>query len=200
MKLIALLLAGCIALPFALGAASPTAVAPLASLAPSTWSIDAVHSTAIFKVTHLGVSNFYGRFNKMTGTVVFNDEKGGESKVELVIPTDSIDSNNDDRNKHLMSPDFFNAKEFPEIKFVSKSAKKEGDKKWKVDGDLTLHGVTKPLSVVVDAVGMADTKMGKRAGFDVTFKVKRSDFGMSGMLDMLGDEITVMAGIECTAK
>ncbi|HTF89097.1 MAG TPA: YceI family protein [Planctomycetota bacterium] len=200
MKLIALIAAGCLAVPFALSAASPAPVAPLPSLAPATWEVDAVHSAVVFKVLHVGVSNFYGRFNKLTGTVVMNDEKPAESKVELTIPTDSVDTNNDDRNKHLMSPDFFNAKEFPEIKFVSKSAKKDGDKKWKVDGDLTLHGVTKPLSVVVDMVGTADTIMGKRAGFDVTFKVKRSDFGMKEALDTLGDEITVMAGIECAAK
>jgi polyisoprenoid-binding protein YceI len=203
MKLFPLLLTSAFAVPVFIAATSmapaPAPVLPRASAATS-WDVDPVHTSIIFKVQHLGVSYFYGRVDKAAGSVEINDEKPGESKVELTIATDSINSNNDGRNNHLKSPDFFNAKEFPEIKFVSKTAKKDGDKKWKVDGELTLHGVTKPLSVSVDMVGSADTKMGKRAGFDVTFKIKRSDYGMSGMLDALGDEVTVMAGVECVAK
>ena len=179
-------------------AAAPSPVAPAAAAA-STWEIDGVHSSVVFKVRHMGVAPFFGRFNQISGSVVVNDEKPAESKVELTIPTDSIDSNNAGRDKHLKSPDFFNAEEFPEIKFVSKTVSKDG-KNWKVDGELSLHGVTKPVSVKVEQVGTGETRMGKRTGFDVAFTIKRSDFGMNGMLDGIGDEVQVMAGIECVAK
>lgn len=178
-------------------AAAPSPAAPVA--AASTWEIDGVHSSVVFKVRHMGVAPFFGRFNQISGSVVVNDEKPAESKVELTIPTDSIDSNNAGRDKHLKSPDFFNAEEFPEIKFVSKTVSKDG-KNWKVDGELSLHGVTKPVSVKVEQVGTGETRMGKRTGFDVAFTIKRSDFGMNGMLDGIGDEVQVMAGIECVAK
>ena len=169
-------------------------------MSPATWNIDPVHTSVVFKILHMGVSNFYGRFDKVSGSVVINDEKPAESKVELTIAMDSIDTNHEGRDKDLKGPNFFNAKEFPEIKFVSKTAKKDGDKKWKIDGEMTLHGVTKPLSLSVDMVGSADTKMGKKAGFDTTFKIKRSDFGMAAAgTDGLGDEVTVMAGVECNA-
>src|SRR5690349_14122836 len=163
MKITALLVVSSLAVPVAFVAArssGPVAVAPAAT----NWNIDPVHTSVVFKVSHMNVSNFYGRFNKVTGTVVMNDEKPGESKVELTIPMDGLDTNHEGRDKDLEGPNFFNAKEFPEIKFVSKTVKKDGDKKWKVDGEMTMHGVTKPLSLSVDLVGSADTKMGKKAG------------------------------------
>jgi len=185
--------------PLAFVAASTNAAEP-AQAAPSTWNVDATHSSVVFKVKHLGVCNFYGRFNQVAGTVVLDEAKPGDSKVELTIPAESVDTNNGKRDAHLKSADFFNAGEFPEIKFVSRTVKKDGDKRFKVDGDLTLHGVTKPLSVTVDLLGVADNRGGKVAGFDVNFTFKRSDFGMTFMLEGLGDEIAVMAGIECSAK
>lgn len=198
MKLIALLVAGSLAVPLAFVATSlASAAAPV--LPPTTWNIDPVHSSIVFKVLHMNVCNFYGRFDKVSGSVVMNDEKPAESKVELTIAMDSLDTNNEGRDKDLKGPNFFSAKEFAEIKFVSKTVKKDADKKWKVDGEMTMHGITKPLSLSVDLVGSADTKMGKKAGFDTTFKIKRSDFGMGAMTDMLGDEVTCMAGIECNA-
>ncbi|HUR29456.1 MAG TPA: YceI family protein [Planctomycetota bacterium] len=196
MKLIASLGAAALVVPIAFVAASSSSAPPPEA---TTWNIDPVHTSIVFKVLHLNVSNFYGRFDKVSGTVVMNDEKPAESKVELTIAMDGINTNHEGRDKDLKGPNFFNAKEFPEIKFVSKTVKKDGDKKWKVDGDMTMHGVTKPLSLSVDLVGSADTKMGKKAGFDTTFKLKRTDFGMTGMTDMLGDEVTVMAGVECNA-
>lgn len=197
MKLIACLGAVALVVPLAFVAASSSNVGPTLPK-PASWDIDPVHTSVVFKVRHMNTSNFYGRFNKTTGTVVMNEEKPAESKVELLIAVDSIDSNNDGRNTHLKSPDFFNAKEFPQIEFISHTVKKV-DKHWKVDGDLTMHGETKSMSLDVEVTGSGDMRGTKIIGFESTFKLKRSDFGMSGMLDALGDEITVMAGFECTA-
>ncbi len=204
MKLLIALGAALLAVPLALTAtgAAPviaTGATPML-LAPTTYNIDGVHSSVVFKIQHMGLASFYGRFNKISGTVVLDQDQPAGSKVELTIAADSVDSNNEGRNTHLKSPDFFNAKEFPEIKFVSKSAKKEGDKRWLLDGEMTLHGVTKKLSLAVELVGAKETPKGKLAGFDTTFTFKRSDYGMTGMLDVLGDEITVMAGIECKGQ
>ena len=201
MKFIISLAALVLTVPLAwLAAREPAALVPASPSAPTTWTIDSTHSSVIFRVKHMGVSNFYGRFNQIAGSVVLDDAKPGDSKVEITIPADSIDTNNDKRDGHLKSPDFFNAAEFPEIKFVSKTVKKDGEHHFKVDGELTMHGVTKPLSVKVEHVGMADGQRGKSTGFDMNFTLKRSDFGMTFMLDGLGDEITVMAGVECSGK
>ncbi len=198
MKLNLLLAGAALAVPLVLVAANSSSPAAV-SAAAATWNIDPVHSSIIFKVKHAGVSSFYGRFNKMSGTIVLNEEKPGDSTVEVTIPVESIDTNNGGRNDHLKSPDFFNAKEFPEINFASTVIKKDGDKRWKLEGEMTMHGVTQPVSAIVEMGGTGEMRGTKIAGFETTFKFKRSDFGMKGMLDMLGDEITVMAGFECTA-
>jgi polyisoprenoid-binding protein YceI len=201
MKLFLILSACAVLTPLAWLAARNTAVASVPVVAEaSTWEIDAVHSSVVFKVLHMGVSNFYGRFNKISGSVVLNDAQPGESKVKLTIPADSIDTNSSGRDGHLKSPDFFNAAEYPEISFESKSVKKVGENRYQIDGDFSMHGVTKPLSVEALRVGNGESRGTKITGFDVNFTLKRSDFGMKFMLEGLGDEVSVMAGLECKAK
>jgi polyisoprenoid-binding protein YceI len=171
---------------------SPAGAAP-----PQTLKVDAVHSSVIFRIKHLNVSWFYGRFTDVSGTVTLDEAKPAESSVEFDIKTESVDTHDAKRDKHLKSSDFFSATEFPSIHFKSKSVMKDKDH-YQVDGELTLHGVTKPLSVSVEPSGSGDTPMGHRAGYETTFTVKRSDFGMGGMLDALGDEVRVTVSVECT--
>ena len=94
----------------------------------------------------------------------------------------------------------FNAAEFSEINFTSLTVKKAGVNSYKVEGELTLHGVTNPLTVTVERIGSAEGKDGKVCGFDVQFALKRSEYGITYGLDVLGDEVSVMAGIECRSK
>ena len=166
--------------------------------ATETYKVDPVHTTAIFRVKHLGVTYFYGRFNETTGSFTLNTENPSEMSFDVQIKTDSVDTNAARRNNHLKSPDFFNAKEFPTISFKSKSVQSSGENMYTVSGDLMLHGVTKPITVQMEFVGQGDKgpRFGYRAGFDVTFTIKRSDFGMSYMQGMLGDEVTIMVGLE----
>ena len=160
-----------------------------------TFKIDPVHSSIVFSIKYL-VSDFYGRFNDVSGQVVFDKADPAKSSVELTIPVESIDTHYEKRDQHLKSPDFFNAKQFPTIVFKSKSVEGSGDN-YKVTGDLNLHGVTKPLTLEIkrgpDGKGMEGEI---RGGGETRFTIKRSDFGMNFMQGALGDEVTVLLSLE----
>ena len=117
-----------------------------------TLKVDPVHSSSLFRIKHNGVAWFYGRFNEMSGTVRYA-EGGDDLQVDLSIPVESVDTGAADRDRHLKSPDFFNAREFPEITFKTKSSSKVSDNVYEVTGDLTIHGVTKPVTAKVEATG-----------------------------------------------
>jgi len=160
-----------------------------------TYKVDPVHSSVVFKVNHMGVSNVWGRFNGPTGTFVTDD---GKESFEAAVKTDGIDTGNAKRDQHLKSADFFNAKQFPDITFKSTGVKKAGENQYEVTGDLTLHGVTKPITVTLTKVGEKDlgAQMGQRAGFDGSFTVKRSDYDMKTMVGPVGDEVTMYVSLE----
>lgn len=161
-----------------------------------TFKIDPVHSSIIFSIKHLGVADFYGRFNDLSGKVVLDKADPSKSSVEITIPVESVDTHNEKRDQHLKSPDFFNAKQFPVIVFKSKSVEGSGDT-YKVTGDLTLHGVTKPLTLEVKKVTEAKGMEGEiRGGGETRFTLKRSDFGMNFMQGALGDDVSVIVSLE----
>lgn len=162
------------------------------SASAEDFKVDSGHSAVIFRVKHLGVSYCYGRFNEIGGSFSFDS-----GSLDIEIKTSSIDSNSENRDKHLKGPDFFNVKQFPVIKFTGKKFKKIGDDEFEVSGDLTLHGVTKPLTIQLERVGSGkDPWGGYRSGFETTFTIKRTDFGMKFMTGGLGDEIRVIVSIE----
>jgi polyisoprenoid-binding protein YceI len=164
--------------------------------AADTFKIDPVHSSVIFSIKHLGVADFYGRFNDVSGTVVFDQADPSKSSVEVTVPVESVDSHNDKRNQQLKSPDFFNAKQFPVIVFKSKSVEASGDN-YKVTGDLMLHGVTKPLTLEIKKGAEGKGMQGEiRGGGETQFTIKRSDFGMNFMQGPLGDEVNVILSLE----
>lgn len=177
-------------------AALATATPLAARAAAETYKIDPVHSSVGFSALHLGVTNFYGRFNDIAGTVVFDQEDPAKSSVDLSVPVESLDTHNDKRNQHLKSPDFFNAKQFPVITFKSNKVEASGDS-YKISGDFTLHGVTKPVTVDFKKGGEGKGMQGEtRAGGETRFTIKRSEFGMSFMPGAIGDEITVLLSLE----
>jgi polyisoprenoid-binding protein YceI len=167
-----------------------------------TFAVDAVHSSALFRVQHLGVANFYGRFNEINGIFTFNEEDATGLTFDLTIPADSIDSNSEQRDNHLKSPDFFNAREFKTLTFKSASARKVDDKAYEVTGDLTMLGVTRPLTAVVHWTGSASSRGKHRCGLETTFSIKRSDFGMDYGVEagMLGDEVGIIIALEGVKK
>lgn len=173
---------------------------PAAGQAGESYKVDPVHSTLLFKVKHFGAGNFIGRFNDVSGSFVLDEKDPAKSTVEIQVKADSIDTANEKRNQHLKGPDFFNVKQFSSISFKGKSVKKGGDHAYEVTGDLTLHGVTKEVKIQVEHVGSGKDPQGtQRAGFEATFKLKRSDFGMNFMVGPLGDEVQIIASLECTS-
>ncbi|MGB0323981.1 MAG: YceI family protein [Phycisphaerales bacterium] len=177
-------------------ALAPLAMASKSNIAAKeTFNIDSVHSTAIFRVQHLGAGNFYGRFNELGGTIEW-DAEGGPS-FDVSIKIESVDSGNEALDRHLKNADFFDAKQFPTMTFKSTGAKKMADN-WKVMGEMTMHGVTKAVEVDMEFVGRADVGRGDRVGFETTFTVKRSDFGMNWGVEngALGDATKIIVSLE----
>ena len=165
--------------------------------APAAFKIDPVHSSVIFRVKHMNVSYFWGRFNDIAGTVAWDAAKPEASSFDVQIKTESVDSKDPKRDNHLKSPDFFNAKQFPTLAFKSKSVKKLDDTTFEVGGDLTLHGVTKPLTAKVEMTGTGKgMRGGSLVGFETTFEIKRSDFGMNFMKGPLGDDVRIVVSLE----
>jgi polyisoprenoid-binding protein YceI len=199
-------LAGSAILGFAPAEAPAPAPAPAAAPASANtaFDIDTVHSSAVFRIQHAGVSNFHGVFEKITGSVTWDKASPESLKIDATIDAASVDSGNDGRDKHLAGPDFFNSKEHPSITFKSSAVKKTGDNTFDVTGDLTLIGKTKPVTIKVVHTGEKDAgaRFGYRAGFDATFTIKRSDFGMTyGVAQgTLGDEVTLMVGFAAVRK
>lgn len=187
-------------LRFGAAAALIAAVAATPAVAaPDNYKVDPAHVSVVFKINHLGFSNMWGRFNNVNGSFAYDGENVANSKVEIVIKTESVDTNHQKRDDHLRSPDYLNAMEFPEMKFVSTKIEKTGDKTGKISGNLTLLGVTKP--VVLDAVlnNAAQHPFRKEvavAGFSATTKIKRSDFGMSYSVPAIGDDLELFLEVE----
>jgi len=160
------------------------------------WKIDREHSSVIFKIKHAGASWFYGAFKSISGSFTLGTEQPADNKIDVLIDAGSIDTRDKKRDQHLMSPDFFDAKQFPDITFKSRSATPRGEA-FEVVGDLTLRGVKKPVTVTVDKTGEGEF-YGKRIGYEVVFTIKRSDFGMDYGISqkVLGDEVTLMVAVE----
>ncbi len=173
-----------------------------ASCAADNYQIDASHSFVNFRVKHMNTGYAYGRFDDLSGNFMFDDKNPAGVTFDFTIKADSVDTNNTKRDQHLKGPDFFNVKEFPTITFKSKLVRRNGEKGFDVSGDLTLHGVTKPVSATLEWVGSGkDPWGGFRSGFDGTFVLKRSDFDMKFGLDGgLGDEVRVTVAFEGVKK
>ena len=156
------------------------------------WILDPVHSAVVFSISHLNTSNQHGRFNEIEGSVTTGDDASFGFSVQAA----SVDTNNAKRDDHLRGPDFFNAKQFPTISFASTEAT-ANDAGYELTGELTLHGVTNPITVQMNKIGEGDDPKGNhRVGFETTFTIKRSDFGMNNMLEIVGDEVTLTVSYE----
>ena len=188
-------------------------LALLLSAAPSIalatdWQIDPAHTNVQFSVRHLMISNVRGDFNKVAGTVASDGQNPDAVKIDAVIDAGSIDTRIEKRDQHLKSADFLNVEKYPTIEFKSKKILASGAGKWKLSGDLTLHGVTK--EVVLDVEGptaeMKDPMGNTRVGASATTKISRKDFGLTwnkaletgGV--MVGDEVEITIDVEAVQK
>jgi polyisoprenoid-binding protein YceI len=172
-----------------------------------TYQIDTAHSGAAFSVRHMMVTNVSGRFSNLKGSVVIDDKTPANSKVEAVIDVSTVNTNEPKRDGHLKSPDFFDVAKFPTMTFTSTKVYKSGDVT-KVEGNLTLHGVTKPVTLNLSEVS-AEVKHpmgGLVRGATATTKIKRSDFGLTWNRALeaggvtVGDEVSITLEIELSRK
>jgi len=165
----------------------------------STWTIDPNHSQVNFAIKHLQVSTVRGSISGVTGTVVWDDKDPSKSSVEATINTTTVTTNNEKRDGHLKSADFFNVEKFPTMTFRS-TAVTGASGKLQVVGDLTLAGVTKSVTLDVDGPTPPQKGMGGKlvTGFSATGKLKRSDFNFGSKFGepMLGDEVQFTIDVE----
>lgn len=166
------------------------------------WMIDTAHTTAAFKVRHMGISNVRGSFSNVTG-MVETDDAGRLVAVRATIPVDTVSTGNADRDGHLKSPDFFDAAQFPVIEFVSTSVAPAAEG-YAVQGDLTLHGVTRSVTLNIEvSAPVTDPMSGKqRLGGETTLDISRKDFGLTWNAAieaggvMVGDKVSITLEVE----
>ena len=173
-----------------------------------TWQIDPMHTSVEFTVRHMMISNVKGTFEKTSGTVTVEGGDPTTAKIDAVIDASSINTRVEKRDADLKSPDFLDVAKYPSITFISTKVESAGENKWKVTGDLTLHGVTK--AVVLDVEGASapihDPMGNTRAGASATAKISRKDFGLTynktletgGV--MVGDEVSITIDVEAIKK
>ena len=174
-----------------------------ATAAATKWVLDAMHSEVQFKIKHLVISTVTGSFNSFAGTMQSDSDDNFENaQLEFSLDVDSIDTNQEQRDAHLKGEEFFNSAQFPTIKFASTSFVKDGDT-YKVTGDLTMKDVTKPVTLEAEYGGSAVDFYGNhKAGFEVTGKINRKEFGLTwgGITEagaiVLGDDVKLIANVQ----
>ncbi len=179
-----------------------------AAAATSTWQVDPNHSAAQFAVRHLAISTVRGAFTRVNGTIQLDDKDISKSSVEVTIDADSVDTRVPNRDKDLRSDHFFDVEKYPTITFKSTKVEQAEPGKLKVTGDLTIHGVTKP--VVLDVEGptaaVKDPWGNQRAAANATTKINRQDFGvkwnatMDGGGLVVGDDVAITIDVEMVQK
>jgi polyisoprenoid-binding protein YceI len=167
------------------------------------WVIDPMHSEVQFKVKHLVISTVTGFFKSFEGSLESENDDFEDAEIDFSLDIDSIDTNQSQRDEHLKSPDFFDAAQHPKISFKSTSFKKTGDDEFKLAGDLTIKGITKPVILNAEYGGSTNDFYGNtKAGFEVTGKINRKDFGLvyDGVTEagsvVLGEDIKLLINVQ----
>jgi polyisoprenoid-binding protein YceI len=172
--------------------------------APTTWNIDPVHTVAEFKVKHMMISNVKGHFTGVTGALTLDEGDLTRSRLEVSIDAASINTREPQRDGHLKSADFFDVEKFPTLTFKSNSIARTGEGELTVAGDLTIHGVTRPVTFAVEGPTPAgkDPWGNTRIGASATAKINRKDYGLTwnaaletgGIL--VGDEVAITLDVQ----
>ncbi|MCA6441611.1 MAG: YceI family protein [Sediminibacterium sp.] len=146
----------------------------------ATYKIDPMHSEITFKVKHLMITNVTGSFQQFDATMESNEDDFSDAKIQFEADVNSISTNNEQRDGHLKGADFFAAEEFPKLQFSSTSFTKKSADTYSLKGDLTIKGITKPVELTVEYGGnMTDFYGQNKAGFEISGKINRSDFGLT---------------------
>ena len=169
------------------------AVAGTAAAAPATYTLDPGHTMVLFSWNHFGFSNPTANLGQVEGTLVYDEKDPSKATVEATLPLSGLDSFVPKLDEHLKSADFLDAAKYPNVTFKSTKVTPAGKGKLKVVGDLTVHGVTKPvtLDVTLNKIGPHPMMKVQTVGFDATTTIKRSDFGVGAYVPNVSDEIKV---------
>jgi polyisoprenoid-binding protein YceI len=179
-------------------AAGPLAQAQVttspAAVQAGTYGVEPSHTRVLFSVNHLGFTTWYGDFTKPTGTLTLDPKDPARSHIDVSVPTASIATTNTVLDGELKGADWFDAAKFPAITFKSTKVTVTSPGHAQVQGDLTLHGVTKPVTLAATFNGAGANPLSKAytTGFEVTGKIKRSDFGVTKYVPLVGDEVTLI--------
>lgn len=159
--------------------------------------VDPIHTRLLFGVSHFGISTFFGEFTGVDGTLQFDPSKLSETRFEVSIPVDAIYTSSPALDDELKGIDWLDAKRFPTVTFVSEAVTRQGDGALAVKGALTLHGVTKEVALVATfhGSGINPVKDVYTIGFDISGRFRRSDFGVTHSLPLIGDELQLTAGV-----
>lgn len=190
------------------GTTAAALVAPSAvSSAAKAYSVDPVHSSIIFKIRHSGLSNFYGRFNDLAGTIEFDKDNIPATTMSFTVDIDSVDTKDRKRDSHVKSADFFNSRQYPQATFTSTSVAEDDQGGYTITGDFSIHGQTHPITATMTSVETLVQKGTPMLGFEARFSFKRSDFGMTKYIDTanpedgpVGDKVELIISIESAAK
>lgn len=170
--------------------------------AQTNWKVDPGHSTVGFGITHMMISTTEGTFKDFSVELDSKEMKNFEGATSsATIQVNSVDTDNEKRDGHLLTEDFFDAEKYPEITFTSTSFKKDSDTKYTITGDVTMHGVTKAATFEAKLVGVADDPWGNtRSGWKATTTLDRTEFGMDGSTGMVGTEVEITLNLEMIAS
>lgn len=176
--------------------------APKEATKALTGTLDPVHSTVIFRIKHLGASYTWGRLNDIAGTFMLDAANPANSSCDISVQAATVDTNNEKRDTHLMGPDFLDAKQFPTITLKGKGAKAKDPNTWELSGELTLHGITKPVTLIVERTGQGKHPQtgDQLEGYECRFTIKRSDYGITYGIPNVGDEVDLFIAIEAVVK
>jgi len=188
-----------------MSAARVISIATPASSGVTTWQLDPSHVEAGFAVRHLMISHVKGRFGTVVGTVLVEDDDFATAKVDVTIDAASIDTRESKRDEHLRSADFFDVEHFPTLTFSSRHVEPKGADRYRLVGDLTIHGVTREVALDVVTEGRVKDPWGHdKAGFSAKGLIKRSDFGLTWNAALetggfvVGDEVKLSIDVELT--
>lgn len=175
------------------------------AMAQTTYQLDLAHSSVVFAANHAGVGYTFGRFDEMDGTLEYDAANPENSSLVFTIITESVNTNNADRDDHLRSGDFFNASQFPTIDFTSTGISQVGDSNFEVTGELSMHGETETITFPVQITGTGTNRQGNAIiGFYSDFEVDRTDFGMTNLRQADGgpvnDMIRLIVSLEAVAQ
>jgi polyisoprenoid-binding protein YceI len=165
-----------------------------------SWNIDGAHSSAQFSVRHMGISTVRGAFTKLSGTVQYDATNPTKTTIDATIEAASVDTRVEMRDNDLRGPNFFDASKYPTLTFKSKKVEEAGPGKLKVTGDLTIHGVTKEVTLDVEgpSAPVKDPRGNLRVGASASTTINRSDFGVNGAAAVVGNDVPITIDMELT--